>query len=129
MRRALFISVMALATFAGCAGDEPDLTDAAAEALQPRVAEIRQLAAQRQADQASAKLAELRLAIEDLRRRGELSDRGAQEVLDAADAVQSQLALITTTTTRPLPEPPDEDDDRDHEDEEDRDEDDEDDDD
>lgn len=120
MRRELRIGVIVLAALGGCAGDDPDVSDTAAEALQPRVAEIRELAVQRRADQVTTKLAELRLVIEDLRQRGELSEQGAEDVLAAADAVQGQLALITTTTQPPPPERADEDDDdRDHEEEED----------
>lgn len=75
-------------------GNEPAIGD-----LRSRVAEIRALASSRQPDQAAAKIAELRGIVERLRARGEMSGPTAEEIGLAADAVLSQLALITTTTT------------------------------
>lgn len=108
-RQRLWCGALVLASLAGCADEPSALSGTAAEELQPRVAEIRALAGARQPDQVTAKLDELRLVVEDLQRRDELSEQGAQEVLAAADAVGAQLGLITTTTTQPpttQPPPP-----------------------
>lgn len=108
MRR-LGCGALVLASLVGCADEPRAVSDTAAEELQPRVAEIRALAGARQPEQVTAELAELRLVVEDLQRRDELSEQGAQEVLAAADAVAAQLGLITTTTTQPpttQPAPP-----------------------
>lgn len=120
----LVVVVVVGGLMAGCGGDNPDISDAAAADLQPRAAEIRNLAGQRHADQVAAKLAEMRSLVDDLVQRGELSDRAAREILAAAGEVQGQLVLITTTTTAPLPRPSedghheDEDDDEDEDEEE-----------
>ena len=79
----------------GRAGVSPDT----GAQLEPRVAEIRALATARQPDQVTAKLADLRRLVADLRSRDELTAQAAQAVLAAADAVGGQLVLITTTTT------------------------------
>ena len=117
MRRAILLVVALSVAVAGCGADKPDITDNAGAQLQARVAEIRRLAAERQADQVAAKLAELRKVTEDLRAADQLSDDAARKVIAAAEAVQAQLALITTTTTT-TPPPPREDKDRDEEDKE-----------
>lgn len=106
MKRLVIAVVIAGVLVGGCGGDSPDVSHSASAELRPRVAEIRQLAGQRQADQVAAKLAELRPRVSDLVQRGELSERGAQGILAAIDGVQGQLALITTTTTTPPPPPP-----------------------
>lgn len=97
----VLIALLPVVALAGCSKDEPEMTERAAAQLQPRVAEIRQLAGERKADQVAAKLAELRTIVEDLRADGDLSADRARDVLAAADGVQSRLRLITTTTTPP----------------------------
>lgn len=123
MTRLLAVVVFAGVVLGGCGGDSTDVSKSAAAELQPRVAEIRQLAGQRQADQVAAKLAELRLRVSDLVQRGELSERAGQEIIASAEGVQAQLTLITTTTTTVPPPPPrkerDREEDEDREDEED----------
>lgn len=109
--RAVAIAVAAVVALgAACGGGDPDISGDASSALEPKVAEIRQLAAARQAEQAKAKLAELRGAVEELRSSGDLSDQRAGEILLAADAVETRLALVTTTTIPPPPPDEDEDD-------------------
>lgn len=110
--RLVLCGAVALAGLTGC-GDEPRASDTAAEELQLRVAEIRELANARQPDQVTAKLSELRLVVDDLRRRDELTEEGAREVLAAAAAVDAQLGLITTTTTTTTTQPPPSEDDGD----------------
>lgn len=101
MKRLLAALLAAGVLVGGCGGDSRNVSGSAAAELQPRVAEIRQLAAQRQADRVAAKLAELRAQVADLVERRELSERAAQQILAAARRVEGQLALITTTTTPP----------------------------
>lgn len=60
MKRLLAVFVLAGVLMGGCGGDRTDVSKSAAAELQPLVAQIRQLAEQRQADQVAAKLAELR---------------------------------------------------------------------
>lgn len=119
-RSGLLVGALALVLVAGCGNGKGDFSDTAANELRPRVAEIRDLATARQPDQANAKLVELRAIVEDLQARGELSEKAAREVLAAADAVNTQLGLITTTTTTEPP-PPDEDEHEDEDDEDDED--------
>lgn len=102
-RRVLLIGALALVILAGCRNGKGDVSDTAGDELRPRVAEIRDLATARQADQANRKLVDLRALVEDLQGRGELSEKAAGEVLAAADAVSTQLGLITTTTTTEQP--------------------------
>lgn len=106
MKRLLALVVVAGVLVAGCGDENSDVSDSAAAELQPRVAEIRQLAGQRQADQVAAKLAQLRSRVTDLVQRGELSERAGQEIVASLDGVQGQLALITTTTTTTTTPPP-----------------------
>jgi hypothetical protein len=61
-------------------------------------------------------LEELRVVVEELRARGELSDGRAIEVLAATEAVAGQLPLITTTTAPPPPADDEDEDDEDGED-------------
>ena len=109
----LLSGALALAFLVGCGNKESEMSDTAADELQLRVAEIRELANARRSDQVATKVAELHAAVADLQGRGDLSDRRALEVLAAADDVSAQLGLITTTTasttTQPPPPPPQED--------------------
>ena len=116
------VVALGMVVLGACGGDDPAVSDAARDALAPRVTEIRSLAESGEPDSASAKLQELRTAVEDLRAAGELSEEGAGSVLEAAALVETQLALITTTTTQ-APPPDDEDEDEDEDDDEDDDED------
>ena len=117
--RPLLRGSLAAALLVGCGAGPPELGDAAAVTLESRVAEIRDLATRRQPALVEAKLAELRIVVDDLRGRGELSDQRARQVLDAASAVTRQLALITTTTTQPVEGDKDPDDDKHEEDKDD----------
>ena len=101
-RHARWILCVGLAlAVVGCGHGRAGVSPDAGAQLKPRVAEIRALATARQADQASAALADLRRLVADLHSRHELTDQGAGNVLAAADAVSAQLVLITTTTTIP----------------------------
>jgi predicted nucleic acid-binding protein len=99
---ALFI-VLALAS---CGSTKPSISKDAAAQLQAKVSEIRVLAAARHASQVAAKLAELRVQVDQLRQAGDLTSPAAQAILDAAAAVEQNLPLITTTTTTSAPVPP-----------------------
>ncbi|HEX4906288.1 MAG TPA: hypothetical protein VFU93_12610 [Acidimicrobiales bacterium] len=101
---------LCVAVLAACGGDDPAVSGAARDALAPRVAEIRALAESGAPESAALKLEELRIAVEELRAAGELSEEGARAVLEAAALVESQLDLITTTTQAPLDDEDDEDD-------------------
>ena len=98
MRRALAALVVAAASLAACGGDTSPLSEAAEVELGQQVQQVRTDAAAGDAEAARGTLAELRAAVDELRRRGELSDAGATRILAAATDVEQALALITTTT-------------------------------
>lgn len=98
------MAVVAL-VLAACGGS-PAVSDAASTSLEARVAEIRQLAAGRQADGVTARLAEFGAEVERLRSEGEISAAAAERILGAARAVEQQVRLITTTTTTTTAPPP-----------------------
>jgi hypothetical protein len=98
--RRIGVALVVAVTLAGCGSDAPSSISAdASAALQGKVSEIRMLAATRQAPQVGTKLAELRAQVDELRQADELSAAAAEEILAAAEAVEQNLALITTTTT------------------------------
>lgn len=98
-----WLALVVAVALAACGSDKADVSDVARNELQPRVAEIRELADAKQADQVQAKLTELRLVIGDLLQRGELTGQGADDLRAAATNIESQLDLITTTTQPPPP--------------------------
>ena len=103
-RRRILVCLLVLAA---CGSDGGDISDDAGAALQPKVAEIRQLASTRQADALMAKLAELRGVVGQLEADGELTSGAAAEILSSLAAVEAQVPLITTTTTTTTTEVPD----------------------
>lgn len=120
MTRHRWLALVVAVALGACGSGKADVSDVARNELAPRVAEIRELADAKQADHVRAKLAELRLMIDDLLQRGELTGQGADDIRAAAANIESQLNLITTTTQPPPPQ--DEgDDEHDEEDEEDED--------
>lgn len=110
-RTAIAAGVLALASAAvlplACSGDDDAaISETAAIELQPRVAEIRQLATAGQPEAALAKVAELDAVLDDLVERDELSAGAAAAVLDQAHAVADELQHVTTTTTATTAPPP-----------------------
>lgn len=113
MTRRRWLALVVVVALGACTSDDADVSDAARSELQPRVVEIRELADARQAEHVQTKLTELRVVVDDLQQRGELTRQGAEDVRAAAASIESQLQLITTTTTQPPRERDDDDDDDD----------------
>jgi TolA-binding protein len=94
------LALVVVLALAGCGSDAPSsMTEDASAALQGKVSEIRRLASTRQVAEVGAKLAELRVQVDELQQADELSAIAAEEILAAAEGVEQHLALITTTTT------------------------------
>ena len=97
-----------VAVFLACAG----AMDRASRAPQPHASRQRSTRSKAQptaptAGAAAEQLAQLLATIDELRARGQLSQAAAIRIRHAAEAVNSQLALLpppTTTTTTPPPE-------------------------
>ena len=101
MRR---LGTILLLVLMACGQEADGIGRSAADALEPRVQQVRAAATNGDRAGAAAKLAELRETVADLRQRGELTERGAAKVLAAAAAVEAQLgpgspptAQVTTT--------------------------------
>ena len=73
------------------------MSDEARDRLGPALRDIRTAAEDQQPEVAAARLAELRTTVTSLVEQGEISEERANEILAAADAVEAQLAPITTT--------------------------------
>ncbi len=95
------VAVVLVFTLAGCGHGKPAISNDASKALQGKVAQIRVSASNRDASAVTTELAALRNQVADLQRNGQLSEQAAQKILDAATAVEHNLAVITTTTTSP----------------------------
>lgn len=107
MRRLVVLALSAALAAAGCGKSDSGLSDKAAGELEPRVAALRQLAGARDLPQATSTLAELRAAVQSLLAQKELSESRAAAILDAATAVEQNLAAIAPpTTTAPPPTVP-----------------------
>lgn len=103
MRRLGVGTALAAVLLAGC-GRSAHVSDAASAPLAAEVQQVRDLAATAQPDAVTAKLEEIRAAVDDFSRQGELTATGAARILEAVERVEQLLPLVpttTTTTTRP----------------------------
>lgn len=97
MRRRLVPIMVLLAGLVACGGGRSGISDTAAAQLGPHVARIRAAAGDPPA--ASAELDGLRVAVDELRRTGELSEAAAARVLAAGAEVEARLAGLTPPPT------------------------------
>jgi hypothetical protein len=94
------VAVASLLLLAPACGDGgTDVTEAASARLQPQVQALREAAATGNPDAANHELDDLRRLVGELSSTGELGDDGARRILDAAERVEDNLALLATTTT------------------------------
>ena len=107
----LLVAALALSA---CGGGGTGVSAPAGRVLAARVHAIRYAATGADRRAATQALAQLRTSVNQLKSNGRLSRTAAERIRHAADAVQSQLALLptpttttTTTTTTTLPTPPD----------------------
>jgi hypothetical protein len=106
MRRVVGAVVVVATCIAGC-GQGSTNTDRAAQALSPKIAQIRTAAQARQPMLARTRLAELRTQVESLHQQRVLSDVATARILAAATAVEQQLnptvssSPPTTASTTP----------------------------
>jgi hypothetical protein len=105
----------AVALFAACGSDEPDLSEEASRGLQFQVQAIRDAAESFNPAGVEQALAELRASIAQLEEQDKIDEGRAAEILAAAADVEALVDEVptTTTTTTTLPPPPVEDEDDD----------------
>jgi len=105
--RRLGIAFIALSIMAGCGGSAGGVGQTAAERLGPEVEQIKAAVTSANQTATTAKLAELRATVADLRQRNQLSSAGAARILAAVAEVEARLGTPTsvqtpqTTTTGP----------------------------
>ncbi len=90
MRR-LALGIFILLVLAGCGGSTSGIGQTAADQLGPQVEEVKAAAMSGDRASATAKLAQLRASVTDLRQGNLLSEAGATKVLAAAAEVEAQL--------------------------------------
>lgn len=107
-QRLVGAALTAVMSLGACGGGDGGVGDEVAGPLQDRVAAVRE-AASRDREQAILQLTALREEVARYRDAGDLTDAGAQRILDAADGVEEALpgaAAAPTTTTVPTTIPP-----------------------
>jgi hypothetical protein len=99
------LGTLLLLVLMACGQEADGIGERAAGALEPQVQQVRAAATRGDRAGATARLAELRQTVADLRQRGELDETGAAKVLAAAAVVEAQLgfgstpgAQVTSTT-------------------------------
>jgi hypothetical protein len=99
---AVALLVGSLLGLGACGGSGSGISSSAAAQLQLRVAAIRDAASQGDTSAAESQLADLRVDVVEFRAGNKLDDAAATRILDAADAVGTQLALLEPSTTTTL---------------------------
>jgi hypothetical protein len=107
------IAVALLIAAAGC-GSSPGISNAARQALETQVANVRAAAVARDGARAELALASLRRSVRQYEQNGEISQTRASEILDAATQVENRLAPYATTSTTTTTTPPEPGDHHDH---------------
>ena len=102
------IAATLLGPLTACGDGEPAVSEVATAELEPRTFEIRVLATAGRHDEALVRLEELRQLVAGLEDRDEITPDGAEEILERADALATELQQVTTTTTTapPTTQPP-----------------------
>lgn len=97
--------VMLLLGFAAACNAPQDQKADPAAVLDPKIADIRVAAGNRDTFGAERALSDLRSTVEDLRRSNDLSDQKADRILAAADEVERNLALLIAPRPTPTRRP------------------------
>ncbi len=92
------LCALLLLVLVACGQEADGIGRSAAATLEPQVQQVRAAATNGDRAGATAKLAELRETVADLRQSGELDEEGAAKVLAAAAAVEAQLGPGSTPT-------------------------------
>lgn len=112
MKRLVVAMTLVLLAATACGSNGPELSAAHRKELLARVDGARAALGAYAPDQARLELAILREKVTELRQQGRISGDQADDILAAATAVESKLAVAPTTTTTTTTLPPVDDDEK-----------------